>query len=241
MEPTLYDIYFTGQLIEGIERHQAQANLAKLFNISQDKAAQYFTGKPRILKRGLDKNGALKYKQALHSAGMLAAFKQHELSVDENRNKSAQTLTPSTTDEKADSGISLAPVGSDVLPPNERTEFIAADIDTSDIKLASAFGNVETQSVEAPPAPDTSHLSAAVAGEDLLVVKPLAAKPPELNLDSISLAPAGTELEELQEDLPKLNPDISALSIAPAGANLQEGVSKKQPPPPPNTDHLNVD
>ena len=98
----------------------------------------------------------------------------------------------------------------------------------------------EPEVKETPPAPDTSHLTAAAAGEDLLVDKPEPPPPLTLDLDSMTLAPAGSELEQLKDDLPALDPDTSALSIAQVGADVLEGQVKETPPPAPNTDHLSV-
>ncbi len=244
MEEPRYDVYFTGKLVEGADPDTARATFAKLFKASPEAAAKFFTGKPQLLKRDVSKAEALKHKAALHKAGMMAAFKAHtETSAAPAGTRGEAAEQPASRAPAADNdgGWSLAPAGSGVLKPEERREIAPRDIDTSNIKLASVFDTPESLSEPEPPPPDTSHLSVAQAGEDLLAERPEDPPPLPLDLDAITLAPPGTELEELHDDLPPLNPDISGLSLAQAGADILEGQSRPAPPPPPNTDHLKVE
>jgi hypothetical protein len=251
MDQPLYDIYFTGELVEGIDANTAKTNLANLFKTSPESVAKLFNGKPQALKRGVDKTEALKYKTALHKAGLLVAFKAHQTTStsesvenhsstqhqDSYSETSASVATANHRNETAD--WSIAAVGSNLLNDNERASVKAIAIDTSNIKLVSVFSNPEPEPKAVPPAPNTSHLTLAAAGENLLVDKP-PVPAPTLNLDNLSLAPPGTELEQLHNDIAPLNPDISALSLAAAGTDILEGQVKKTPPPPPNTEHLSV-
>lgn len=249
MDQQRYDIYFTGKVAEGVSEETAQQNLAQLFKTSVDKVGRLFNGKPQILKRGMDKTASLKYKAAFENAGLVVAFKKVSPTAPEPTPAAAAATVaaepPVAAKEAAasDTGdMSLAPVGSDVLREEERRVLPEADIDTSNIKLVSAFMEPENEEKPAPPPPpDTSHISVAAAGEDLLADKP--APPPalDLNIDDISLAPPGADLEELHEDIPALNPDTSALSIAEPGADVNPDRKEATPPPPPNVDHLSVD
>lgn len=250
MDQLLYDVYFTGKLVEGADPQAARESFAKLFKAGPEAVDRFFNGNPQVLKRGVEKAEALKYKAALHKAGMMVAFKAHQEAGSEGQPAAQQpveqaaTAAPPETSQTQSSGDdgdwSLAPVGSDVLKPDERREVPDADIDTSAIKLESAFSAVEPAPREEPPAPDTSHISVAGVGADILVDKPEAPPPPALNLDAISLAPPGSELEELREQLTPVNPDISDITMAEVGADILEGQEKAPPPPAPNTDHLEV-
>ena len=231
MDQPLYDIFFTGQLVEGTDPQSAKQNLAKIFKTTPEAVAKLFTGKPKPLKRGIEKPEALKYKAALHKAGLLVAFKAHQVDT---------TPTEVTTNTSQTEDWSLAPVGKELLKANERHEIPERDIDTSNIKMVSDFAIPEPEPKLTPPAPNTSHLSAAAAGEDLIVDKPAPSPPPPLKLEGITLAPPGTDLEELHHDLPPLNPDISALSIAQLGVDILEGELKEPAPAAPNTDHISV-
>lgn len=251
MDQPLYDIYFTGSLVESTDPQAAQASFARMFKASPEAVSRFFNGKPQIVKRGVDKAEALKFKAALHKAGMMVAFKAHQVESTAPQPTTGKPVAPSSNqsaiDQPATDNVdtqqedwSLAPAGSEVLRAEERKEIPAQDIDTSSIKMVSAFANLEPEPRETPPAPNTSHLSVAPAGEDLLVDKPEDPPPLPLDLDAITLAPAGAELEELRDDLPPVNPDISRITLAAAGSDILEGQHKDALPPAPNTDHLSV-
>ena len=260
MDQPLYDIYFTGQLVEGADAETGKANLAALFKASPEKVDRFFDGKAHLLKRGVDKQAALKYKAALHKAGLLVSFKAHlsasqthQVQQDQTEKSQQAAISPSSPspsiektpiEEKAEHtpeySMTLAAAGSDVLKDDERSVVEPVDIDTSDIKLVSAFMDVEPELSPAPPAPDTSHISVAATGEDLLVDKPEAPQSVDVDIDNISLAPAGSDLEQLSEEIVPIEPDLNDYSIAEAGADLLEGRAKEPIPPAPNTDHISV-
>lgn len=136
--------------------------------------------------------------------------------------------------------LSLAVAGSDVLLPEEKSLFVAVDIDTSAIRMVSVFSELEPPASVGVASPDTSHMSIAAAGVNLLEDKPEPPPPLPLDLDSMSLAPAGATLQQLTEKLPALPPNTDALAMAPAGADLLEGEQQPTPPPAPDTSHLSM-
>jgi hypothetical protein len=247
MDHPLYDIYSTGQLVEGIDTVSAKANLASLFKTTEESVAKVFNGKPQSLKRGVDKAEALRYKATLHKAGILVAVKAHQATHSSKQDQTTTSQTVQTTVNPLPNQLtnteekkwSLAPTGSDVLRDNERHSIPARDIDTSNIKMVSAFIDPLPEEKATPPTPDTRHISVAVAGEDLLVDKPQTAPSLPLDLDGITLTPLGMEPNNPQEKLAYLGPDTSDMSIAEVGADILENKSK-QVPSPPNTDHISV-
>ncbi len=246
MDQPRYDIIFTGKLQAGTNPEQAQASLAKLFNTSPDNVAKLFNGKPQRLKRGVDKTAAIKYKAALHKAGLVIAFKQTLVEEATGALAAAQPAAKATPSNSAPpaaapSALSLAPSGSEVLTEDERHDFVPRDVDTSAIQLVSPFLEPQQDDpVPPPPPPSTQHISIAEAGADLNPDRPAPAQPPELHLDDISVAPVGAELEEIHPDLPIIDPDISHIDLAEAGSDLREGQPPKAVPPAPDTSHLSV-
>lgn len=251
MDQPLYDIFFGGQLVQGTDPEQAKQAFAQLFKSSPEKIEKFFTGKPLPLKRGVDKAAALKYKSTLHKAGMIVVFRAHEAEQPQTAAKNdalasatsaeaTQAATPSSSIDQTDEDWSLAPVGSDVLKDNERQTVEAREIDTSAIKMVSSFMEPEAEEKPVVPAPDTSHISAAPVGEDLLIDRPAPAPPLPIDTSDLDLAPPGSDLEQLKDDTPEIHPDTSALSVAAAGAELLEGQQKPAPPPAPDTDHIGL-
>lgn len=264
MDSVRYDIYFTGKLVEGHTSLQAQQQFAQLFKMTPEKVDSYFTGQPQLLKRNIDKAQALKYKQALHKAGMLTAFKAHQeqASLEPSTetapkptqaavvstaasNPSAVTQTESVQPIQPETKLTIAPTGSDVLNDNERRQPEHRDIDTSAIKLVSPFLDPEPinqEPINQQQAPDTSHLTIAASGVDLLEGHHSEWVELDLDLSALELAPTGTLLEQSNEEKPEINnPDISQISVAEPGADLLENQPKKITPPAPNTDHLSIE
>ncbi len=71
MSPELFKIVFRGELIEGITREEAQANVKARFNYSDGAVARLFSSRSLILKGELEQATALKYQQALAKAGLV--------------------------------------------------------------------------------------------------------------------------------------------------------------------------
>ncbi|WP_019529939.1 hypothetical protein [Dasania marina] len=239
----LYDVYFTGKLVDDISPEQAQQAVAQLFKTQPAKIAHLFNGQTHILKRGLAKDAALKYKAVLRKAGLSILFKMSSdaaAAAPPVTATTANAVVPPTTAAAEQGTLTIAPVGSDVLAAHERRVVATANIDTSNIRLSSPFlETIEPASAVAPAPPDTSHISVAEVGADMLSEPRPEAVPLPLDIDDITLAPAGAILEELHPDLPELNPDISGISLAPAGADL---LTEKKPsaPPAPDTSHLSL-
>lgn len=242
----LFDIYFTGELVDGINSDQAKLGFAKLFKTTVIKVNKYFNGKPQLIKRGLSKAEAIKYKTALHQAGLMIAVKNHQaeeptLTTTQTRTSSEtnKVIAPSTTDHKTDT-LSVNDTGGDLLQPNEKKPFIPANIDTSAIKLTSPF-NLEVPKVNEPtiPAPDTSHLSVANVGADLIENPEPSLPPLPLDLEQLSLAPVGAVIETLKDEQPSQQRDTSHLSLANPGATI-ETLKDKKPALNPDTSSLKL-
>lgn len=242
MDQPRYDIYFTGKIAEGISEDVAQQNLATLFKTSVDKVSRLFNGKPQLLKRGMDKAATVKYKAAFEGAGLVVAFKKLTPAPAPTPTpvEPASESTPTASDTATEGSMTLAAVGSDVLREDERRVMPEVDIDTSEIKMVSAFMEPEAEQKPAVAAPDISHISVAEVGADLLAEKPAAPAPLELNLEELSLAPAGSPLEQLHDHLPELDPDISGITLAEVGADVLPDKPEPITPVAPNIDHLSV-
>lgn len=158
---------------------------------------------------------------------------------------SEPAATSAASEESAiaqDDTFGLAEVGSDVLREDERSQVEAAHIDTSSLELDAPADRLAPQAPAAPAAPDTSHLNVGEVGETLPTLpKQETALTP--NTDSISLAPEGGDLSDCAPpaaDKPDL--DLSALDLAPAGAQvLEEQYRKRETAVAPDTEHLTLD
>lgn len=235
---SLFDVCFAGQLLDGQELQDVRQKVQKLFNATPETLDKLFSGKTQLVKRGCDQATAAKYKQAMARAGILAIVRTCEASA-------AQTTAPAAEqrEESAEeTGLNLSPAGSDVLRPEERIAPVAVDVDISKIKLTAA-GTDLSDAVEASGTPpDTSHLSMGEVGED---IPNLADTRTQLNpdTDSINLSPAGTGFSDCappEADTPTL--DLSSIELAPAGSDvLEERYKKTDNEEGPDTDHISLE
>ena len=64
-----FDIYFGGKIMDGFEEGSVRESVAKMFKANQATVEKLFSGKPQLIKRGVDRKTAIKYKTALEKAG----------------------------------------------------------------------------------------------------------------------------------------------------------------------------
>ena len=65
-----FEIVFRGKLIGDVTKKQAIVRLAKLFKTEPARLVKLFSGERVILKKGLDREVADKYRSVLRKAGM---------------------------------------------------------------------------------------------------------------------------------------------------------------------------
>ena len=231
-----YDIYFRGEILPGADEARVKTAIAKIFKADAAKLALLFSGKVNTIKKSVDKATAAKYQQAFKQAGAkavitLAKVTQAQASVVALDATVGSTKTEKTKAESSDtessnpesSGIEsqpsaegswdILPTGSDLLKPNERRNIPDAEVDTSAIKILSPFAEIEVAEKVVPPAPDTTHISVANVGEDMN--------------------------PERSEPTPDLDLDLSAFTVAEAGAILVDKKEKKVPAAP-DTNHIKL-
>jgi hypothetical protein len=254
MDAPLYDVYLTGQLAADTTRAMAGERLAQIFKASPETMLGLLTGKAQILKRGVDKNTALKYREALQKAGVEVAFKAQTIAVEPATavkpvvaaallSTAQPVVATATAAQTATSALSLAPAGADVLNADERTHIVAPAIDLSHLSLAAPGPLTDgSQRNPAPAMPPLDHLSLAAAGSDLLTAAERTHIPAAIpDTSEFSLAPAGAQLETLSAERPPVEVDISQLSLAPSGADLLTPEQRRKAAvAAPNTDHIKL-
>ena len=155
----------------------------------------------------------------------------------------SNTPAPKTIAQPANNpgNFIILPAGSDVLRPDERPAVEAVKVDISGIRMASVFDMPEIDTTPSPPPPNTSHISAAPVGADILEGVKKEAPPPPPDVSSIKIAAPGADMSEMVEKIPvPAAPDVSHISTAAPGANLLEGVKKESPPPAPDVSHIHL-
>ena len=180
----LYDIYFRGDIAPGHQMLEVRQRLQTLFKLDDERAVKLFSGRPLAIRRELSKDSAEQYRQTLLKAGALVELRSSdsgEIVLDPHSSPEPSGDSPRIApDEKvdtepqnpphkpgdksveADSEFSLAPVGSDVLRPEERVAIEALEVDTSALDVAPVGTDLlddEEKRVEEELEIDLSHLS----------------------------------------------------------------------------------
>lgn len=263
-----YDIYFSGQVMDGFDTEHVRAELARLFNADQPTLDKLFSGKAHIIKRNCDKATAQKYKRALERAGALPIIKaataesqpqqgaSPTLSAAERiaalaaapdqlryRDSASAVASPAPEGDTAvtDGHIGLTPPGTEVLREEERAKPLVREIDTSGLHVDAS---AERLSQESPPPSvtvNTAHLSMAAVGESIPNL-PSDKTPLTPDLTGLSLSDAAdfSDCAPPEPTAPAL--DLSGLSLDPAGTEiLDERLRKHETGTPPNTDHISLE
>ena len=211
MDKELYDIFFRGGVMPGVSIDSVKGNLAKLFKANATQIDAMFSGRAIVIKKGLSKDAALQYQAVMEKAGakVILREKAHSpasptpsplASTTSSQVNAPKPVTPQpptvqapaetvATSASGDNSWDLAPAGSDVLSESERTPFVPKDVDTSAIKLTSAFAEPEIAKTPPPPPPNTDHISVAAVGSDILAEKPPEPPKPDIDLSGMEVAP----------------------------------------------------
>lgn len=262
----LFNVVFAGELVGRADPAVVRANVGKLFNASEAVLDKLFSGQPVAIKKMVDRATAMQLRARLKQAGAETRLVQ----VDEEGRPVAVPAATAAPPPAAPAPATVAPVApaaatapaAGAIPATAPAGSMAARLqaqaapvatpvpaptatgapagdwgikpvgtrlsdpapppppapDTSAISLAKAGGDLVSAQELPRPAPvqvDISALSMAAAGTDVLKDeerRPVT--PVQVDLSGISLAAVGAPLDELREDKPLVNPDISHLKLA---------------------------
>lgn len=183
-----FAVVFSGRLVDGAERTKVRDNLAALFNVEPSKVERMFTGKPVLVKKGLEQANAENYVAALAKAGALA-----DIVAD----------APPATEPPAPAAAvpsSTPAVASEPPPPP-----VAPDLTIAEVGVTI---------VEYQPMPhvdfDTTEFDLAEVGVTLVEPEPV--PPANFDTSGMELDPPGVLLAEPKPVVPA-NFDTGTLSL----------------------------
>jgi hypothetical protein len=234
MSDPRFDILFGGELLPGFASEVVGENLGKLFKATPETVIRLLAGGVHTLKKGVDLETALKYQAAMQRAGAKAILREipSEAPAETGAANARQSApaAPVTAVAAPGSALSLARSGGELLEPHERRAPEPVQVDISGITLAPVFAAVpEPEGPPPPPAPDTSHISIAAPGADLLEGHHSPPPPPAPDTSGMSIAPPGERLAPVVEQPPIPLPDLSAISLAPPGTPLDTLKPERMP------------
>ena len=164
-----FEVVFRGDIRSGETLAVVQQRLGDLFRLDPPRLDQLFSGRPVMLRRGLDSVDAERFRTLLEEAGALV-----QLRPTSDRPNSAQPVSsahrpPSAAVDTAPASRtasagepSLAPLGAELLRAEERTQVQAPSLSLDHLSLAEPGSEVLHPHERRPFEPrdlDVSHLS----------------------------------------------------------------------------------
>ena len=211
-----YDLFFRGDLVDGFFRDFVQADLQVLFKANDAYMARLFSGQEQLIKQQVYKATAIKYQTAFKQAGAKLIVRPHQAA-----NRTAPTT--SVDDAKAEPPVANNTLGftdsqsgendPDLIeqhqPPLQAPVIVPTwDLAPPGVDLGVARGFT-------PTLVDTSALTVASLGADLLLPDRFESPIPSVNTDGLSLAPVGGLIETLTGQAPEVKVDIGHLRVEP--------------------------
>lgn len=198
----MFDILFKGECQPQQDVETVKQNMARLFKISAEKAEALFNGQSLTLKRGLEKELASKYIQAITSAGAIAY--------------AVETGTDSATTTTA------------AEPAAPESAASMAEPDQTAVEQDTAAAAEQTPEPEQEPAPEQTQADeyAAVLEAELdppgtVLLEHEIVQPPAIDTTQMSLSQPGETLVEAV-DVPDADIQTNHLSLSESGTDLAD-------------------
>ena len=190
MEGQRFAVVFSGRIVEGADPQQVRENLAGLFKVDAAKVALMFSGKPVLIKKGIDEAKARSYQAALWKAGavveLIAASDTPVADADKSNNDLPEAVTPVTSPAPAAPpaapDLTIAEVGATLVEPRAVTP---VDFDTTQFDLAEVGSTLVEYKTVPTPDFDTSGMELAPPGAQL--VEPTEIPRAEFDTSKLSL------------------------------------------------------
>ncbi|MFT5007624.1 MAG: hypothetical protein ACI9RY_000970 [Reinekea sp.] len=211
-----YDLFFRGDLVDGFFRDFVLADLQALFKANDAYMEGLFSGQEQLIKQQVDKATAIKYQRAFKQAGAKLIVRSHQHAgkvtptVSEGVAKAdptAENKTLGFTDsQSSENDPSLI---EQHQPPLHAPAAVPSwDLAAPGVDLGVARGFT-------PTLVDTSALTIATLGADLLMPERFESPTPIIDTGGLSLAPVGSLIETLPDQAPAVRVDISHLRVEP--------------------------
>ena len=239
MSEQLFDVVFFGILQAGKNKDTVMQNMAAMFKTDANKLAPYFAGGRKVIKGKINAVSAEKYKAALENVGLVI-----KVETCESKQDAKPEDTTNSNQAKADTdGISVAPVGADVIEnPVEIPAQKIADI--SAVTMAETGADVIENPVKVPvqKIADISDVTMAETGADV-IESPVEVPAQKIeDISSITMAEVGSDVLENPADVITQEIDeLTDISLAETGADMIENPKPKEKADIPDTSGLSLD
>lgn len=186
MDPRLYDVLFSGELVAGTAPAEVKRRLAALFKSDAAAIERLFSGQTVVIKKGVDESTAARYREALRQAGAVCEVRAVASAP-------AAEQPPVREVSSSQPAVSGGQGGQTHESAREAEPAPAESLASAAILPAGTL-LPQPPAIE-PPRYDLHGLSLAEAGVDLTTPEPAPARAlPDIS--GISLAPVGSDLAD---------------------------------------------
>lgn len=239
-----FEIVFRGDIQFGQNLQDVKQKLQQLFKIDSAKVDALFSGKPVVLKRGLDKTSAEKYQDVLTKAGAMVEVasaaptgqSKEQPKVITAKPEAPRTITPvsepviapATQTTAQQSQWTLAPVGSLMMPASSRLAPVVRQFNLGVYSLRPVGGNLldktESRQIEAAPLDIPDYKLAAVGANLIDASEKMELPILEIDVEDWGLSAPGAPLLTDKEKAPVVNAPVLDVdfSLAPVGSLLEQ-------------------
>lgn len=184
-----FHVVFHGELTGELPRDAVKKNLAGLFRLSAERTEALFSGKPVIIKRGVDEATARKFEAAFCKAGAVCELRPSDERAGAEGPAPAAAPREGTPDTGAPAegrGRATSSIASAGDPHGTMLD-IAVPADLGALALDDSDAPLAPPTRAAPPQIDTSGLE--LATDDRPLSEKPRAEPPEIDTSGLSLEP----------------------------------------------------
>jgi hypothetical protein len=229
----LYDIFFAAKRVEGFDEVTVRSNVASLFKAKGPTLEKLFSGKPQLIKRGVDKPTAIKYKSAMQKAGAVALIRAHPNTAAAappvvTRPKAARPAPGVPARKKIPATAVKKPVRT--AAAKKPAPAASPGVQDNAISLAPVGSDVlreDEREVYEELDIDTSaiHLGSEQDAPVSAAAKP---PPPAPDTSHMSMGEVGEEIPQLKSAVESVNPDVSHLSMGEVGEEIPQLVNEQE-------------
>lgn len=159
MSEAVYAVVFRGEICDGFDRAQVQEGFARMFGLSADKLDQLFAHPKVVLKKGLSRDEADRYRDTLQGIGAV-------VSVEAPAQPQFVTSTPGTTpaplDAAADAAVAASTAVTQIVP---RPAAPAVDSNAPTMVVPPSSRSADETVVVQRPSPFAAEAVAAPAAD----------------------------------------------------------------------------
>lgn len=187
-----FHVVFHGELTGELPHETVKDNLAGLFRLSEERAEALFSGKPVVVKRGIDEATARKFESAFRKAGAVCEIRREgdAPATDTPAHATGAPGAAAPRERAGESGARADEPGSAIAAagdPHGTVLAISVPADLGPLALDESEAPLQPPARAASPEIDISGLE--LATDDRPLTERSRGEPPEIDTSSLSLEP----------------------------------------------------